>query len=67
MSVRRLSKTSSGFILSDFCAGYADRQQPGLLTNLSCHGAAKSSAFVNLHLVINGPNELAKDHPAQTN
>src|SRR5207253_2503829 len=26
----------------------------------------KSSAFVNLHLVINGPNEFAKDHQAQT-
>ena len=26
----------------------------------------KSSAFVNLHLVINGPNECAKDHQAQT-
>jgi hypothetical protein len=26
----------------------------------------QSSAFVNLHLVINGPNEFAKDHQAQT-
>ena len=26
----------------------------------------KSSAFVNLRLVINGPNEFAKDHQAQT-
>ena len=26
----------------------------------------KSSAFVNLHFVINGPNEFAKDHQAQT-
>jgi hypothetical protein len=26
----------------------------------------KSSTFVNLHLVINGPNEFAKDHQAQT-
>jgi len=26
----------------------------------------KSCAFVNLHLVINGPNEFAKDHQAQT-
>jgi hypothetical protein len=26
----------------------------------------KSSAFVNLHLVINDPNEFAKDHQAQT-
>jgi hypothetical protein len=24
------------------------------------------SAFVNIHLVINGPNECAKDHQAQT-
>jgi hypothetical protein len=40
MIVGRLSKTSSGFILSDFCAGYTDSPQPGLLTNLFCHGAA---------------------------
>jgi hypothetical protein len=26
----------------------------------------ENSAFVNLHLVINGPNEFAKDHQAQT-
>jgi hypothetical protein len=26
----------------------------------------KSSAFVNLHLVINGPDEFGKDHQAQT-
>ena len=26
----------------------------------------QSSSFVNLHLVINGPNEFAKDHQAQT-
>jgi hypothetical protein len=27
---------------------------------------SQSSTFVNLHLVINGPNEFAKDHQAQT-
>jgi hypothetical protein len=41
MIVGRLSKTSSGVILSDFWAGHTDSPQPGLLTNLFRRGAAK--------------------------
>ena len=40
MIVGRLSKTSSGLILSDFLVGYTDSPQPGLLTNLFRRGAA---------------------------
>jgi hypothetical protein len=42
--------------------GESDRTKIGL-TLISL----KSFAFVNLHVVINGLNEFAKDHQAQTN